>query len=216
MPSNKSDLKKLFLVFSLLPAIFLVLKPSSSSAGMGTSLMQTASVVEPGKFELKAQGDIIFNNGGGFNISPHIVTGLIDHLVDVDAYFGTGTTDFQIGALGKYNFMPDIEQQLALSFLGGFSILKDGNGTTSSTGALFTTGILVSKETKTTIGQLTPYAAFELEFFFINGNSTVPMTLIAGSKWFLEDVRPWRFYTEISISLNDSLSSLALGAAYPF
>jgi hypothetical protein len=56
--------------------------------------MRTADIVPPGAYEIKAQADIIFDSkitstgGGGFNLSPHFVTGLIEHYLDIDAFFG--------------------------------------------------------------------------------------------------------------------------------
>ena len=180
--------------------------------GIGTSLLQTAPVIEPNRYELKTHADVIFSNGGGFNLSQHIRTGLVDHLLDVDAFVGTGTTDFQLGGLAKYNFLPDIEGQVGLSFLGGLSIIRDeGNA-----GFALSSGALVSKQFPVQFGSIEPYGALQLELFMVSDNSQLPITILGGSKWTFVDLEPWSFYSELSVSLHESLTGIAIGAAYPF
>jgi hypothetical protein len=189
---------------------FLIAAPAF--AGAGTSLMQTAPVVPVGEFELKFQSDIIFNHGGGFNLSPHIMTGIWDHYLDVDAFVGAGTTDFQTGALAKFNLLPDLDGQVGLSFLGGFSYLRD-EGLNS---CLMTLGVLVSKRFKADFGDIIPYSAFEFETHFTSAENYTPLTLLLGSKWQPDSTKPWSLYSEFSISLHRSLYALSIGASYPF
>ena len=194
-------------VSSLIAGVY----PQSAVAGVGTSLMQTAPVVAPGKYEVKAQADIILNRGGGFNLSPHFVTGLVDHLFDVDVYFGTGTTDFQMGALTKYNLLPDLDGQLGMSFNAGFSFIRDED----INSVLLTGGILISKEKKMEFGSLSPYSSLQVEGLINSVNSQLPVTWIFGSKWVFQD-SPWNFYSEVGLNLNQSFWSICLGASYPF
>lgn len=193
-------------------ALFAFFASVTSWAGLGTSLMQTAPVVPVGEAELKFQSDIIFNRGGGFNLSPHIETGLIEHYFDIDAFVGAGTTDFQAGALGKFNLLPDIDGQIGLSFLGGFSYIRDE----SLNSGLLTIGILISKKIQADFGLITPYSAFELETHFHSSGNTVPLTLLLGSKWQPESTKPWSLYSELALNLHESFYALSLGAAYPF
>lgn len=193
-----------------------VLWSSSLEAGSGTSLMQTAPIQAPGTYEMKLQTDIIFNDGGGVNISPHFVTGLVEDLFDVDAYFGTGKTGFQLGAMGKYNFLPDLPDQMGLSFLGGLSFLKDSKDGTSYNYGLISLGLLTSKKMDTDFGAVSPYAALQVETLFRTEASAFLMNLQVGSHWQITETAPWSFYTEFGISLRQSLYMLALGASYPF
>lgn len=185
---------------------------SAAWAGSGTSLMQTAPVVPVGQFELKFQSDIVFNHGGGFNLSPHLVTGIIEHYFDLDTFVGAGTTDFQVGTLGKFNFLPDVAGQVGLSFLGGFSYLRDEGFNFW----MMTLGVLVSKTFETDFGSIVPYSAFEFETRFSSGNNVVPLTLLLGSKWNVANMKPWSFYSELSFSLHDSMYALSVGSSYPF
>ncbi len=184
----------------------------NSKAGVGTSLMQVAPVTKVGEFEAKLQNDIIFNHGGGFNISPHLETGLIDPLLDIDGFFGTGTTDFQAGALLKFNLLPDVPDQIGLSFLGGYTFIHD-EGINMG---LFNLSVLASKRFASTFGHITPYGAFQFETLFESGSTTIPLTILLGSKWDAEGAAPWAFYTELSVSLRKSFYALSLGASYPF
>ena len=186
--------------------------PQKALAGVGTSLMQTAPVKAVGEYEAKIQNDIIFNQGGGFNISPHIVTGIIDPLFDIDAFFGVGTTDFQMGALGKFNFLPDVPDQIGLSFLAGYTFIHDEG----INAGLLNLSVLASKRLKANFGHVSPYGAFQFETLFAHGNSTVPLTILLGSKWESDSSSPWSFYSEFSISLRKSLYALSVGASYPF
>jgi hypothetical protein len=177
--------------------------------------MQTAPVLNPGEFEAKIHNDVIFNRKGGFNISPHLRTGVIEHLVDVDVFFGTGKTDFQIGALGKYNFLPDIEGQLGLSFLAGLSYLKDDPDGASQSFGLLSTGILASKSLQADFGGVEPYGGLQVEVL-MGPQSGVPVNLLVGSRWRPHTAQPWNFYSEFSINLHESVWGFAFGAGYPF
>lgn len=216
------NLKKIFsknLILSFVPLAtlaFLITHTNKVLANSGPSLMQVAPVKSPGEYEIKLQTDIIFNQGGGLNITPHFVTGIVEHLFDVDAYFGTGKTGFQIGALGKYNLLPDLPNQMGLSFLGGFTYLKETINKESFSGGLVTLGILSSKQIETQFGSATPYAGFQSEFLIRSKNSAFLMNLQLGSYWQITQTAPWSFYTEFGISLRKSFFMLALGASYPF
>jgi hypothetical protein len=190
---------------------------SNAFAGVGTSLMQTAETIAPGEFETKAQSDIIFNNGGGFNFSGHIRTGLIEQFLDLDLYAGTGTTNFQVGALGKYNFLPDIDGQIGLSFLGGFSFIRDDIRSANANFYLVTLGGLVSKAIEITQGVLTPYTSLQYEMLWASRlPDKYPWTVLVGSKWLHKNMDPWVFYSEFSFSIHRSVYMFALGAGYPF
>lgn len=191
-------------------------------AGVGTSIMQTAGVKAPGDFEAKAQADIVFDSEldgqgkSGFNISPHLITGLIEHYLDIDAYFGTGTTDFQIGALAKYNLLPDIDGQLGLSFLGGLSYLRDAVGADTQTGLLVTLGILTSKTLHEDFGNLTPYGGYEFEILSRSQGNAYPSSLILGAKWEPAATKPWAFYSEVTLNIHSSIYAVSLGASQSF
>ncbi len=174
--------------------------------------MQDAPVLKPGNYEIKFQGDIIFNQGGGFEISPHFRFGLIEHLWDIDAFFGVGKTDFVMGAVGKFNLLPDIQGQVGLSFLAGLSYMRDE----SVSNGLINLGVLISKEFQAEFGTVTPYGALMPEIYFRSDRVTLPTSLLIGSKWLLDSIRNWNFYSELSFSLYRSHFYLAIGAGYPF
>jgi hypothetical protein len=183
-------------------------------AGFGTSLMQTANVTDPGQYEIKAQGDIIFVDQGGFNFSPHFVTGIIEHYLDVDFFLGTGTTDFQIGSQFKYNLLPDLPEQFGLSFLFGASFLRDE----AANFLLLGFSVLSSKEYNTSFGSLSPYVGFQFEGFFnaADDSSKVPLTVLLGAKASFKDYKDYAFFTELGIGVHESNTYVGLGASYAF
>ncbi len=198
-------------IFSRIAVLFTIVGATHAVAGVATSLQQDAPVLKPGEFEAALHTDIIFSGGGGFNLLPHIRAGVLEHFVDVDAYIGMGTTDFQLGALGKYNFLPDLKDQIGLSFLAGLGFIRDEG----QSAFLISTGVLASKELEIDLGKISPYGAFQFELLF-GDTTTVPLTVLLGAKLVPNELKPWRFYSELSINLNDSLWGLSLGAGYPF
>ncbi|MBS1983161.1 MAG: hypothetical protein JST16_03230 [Bdellovibrionales bacterium] len=201
---------------------FLALSAVRAQAGIGTSLMETAGVRPPGEIEVKAQADVIFSSkvnpdgGSGFNFSPHIVTGIVEHYVDIDAFVGTGSIDFQGGALAKFNLLPDLDNQVGLAFLGGLSYLHDSVGDVSLSGVLLSLGVLVSKTFKVDFGAISPYAAYQFEPFFWEQETIYPHTLVLGTKWDPASAAPWGFYSELSISLHRSVYGLSVGLSHTF
>jgi hypothetical protein len=217
--ANKKIQKSLtFIVLNIL----LVGITPRTNAGVGTSLMQTANVLEPGTFQGKIQGDLIFNRGGGFNISPHLGFGIIEHFVDLDTYVGTGTTDFQVGALAKYNLFPDIPEQVGVALNLGLGFQRDSirigpDVRLPINSVLFTFGILASKEMTTDFGSMAPYGSFQFEGLVRNQNqpSTVPLSLILGSAWKFKEIN-WGFFSEANVNVNESFWALSLGSSYTF
>ena len=198
--------------FSALLYALVFFMSQSLWAGVGTSIMQTAPVLDPGEFEIKLQNDIILNAGGGINISPHLRTGIVEHFVDLDVHFGTGKTGFQIGGLAKYNLLPDLPDQMGLSFLAGASYLKDND----LSFGLLSFGILTSKELQSDFGLLTPYLAVQPEVLFRSDLGEFVLSLALGAHWKVEDTSPWSFFTEFGVSLKNSNYNLAVGVAHPF
>jgi hypothetical protein len=188
---------------------------SQAFAGAATSLMQTAAVQAPGEFEIKVQNDIIFNAGGGLNISPHLLTGLIENFLDLDVYFGTGKTEFQVGALTKYNLLPDVPGQAALAFTGGLTYINNFSDADCKNCVLLSTGMLVSKSFETEFGKVTPYGALQPELL-MGSNSALLITALVGSKWQFQQTAPWNFYSEFAASLRYAHWYLGIGAGYPF
>ncbi len=205
----------------LVAIVIFLANAGSAHAGLSTSVMQTAPVLAPGSYEIKLQNDILFNYGGGLNISPHFATGLIEHLFDLDLYFGTGKTDFQFGGKIKYNLLPDLKDQMGLSFTGGFTYIKADALQGGSIGekfsyGLLSFGILTSKQLEAEFGNISPYIAFQPEVLFRSDQSTLALSLALGAHWQVVETAPWTFYSEFGISLKNSHYMLALGAAYPF
>jgi hypothetical protein len=199
------SMKKLILSMSLL-----TFGSTQSFAGVGHTVADTAPVVAKGEYRGKLVADILLNNGGGLNITPRFTTGLVDQFVDITGILGAGKTDWQIGAVGKYNLLPDVPGQVALSFLGSLRLLG-GGGSTFSIG----TGMLVSKQMNASFGNITPYGSLELDFVFVDG-TTIPIHLNAGAHWAPYSMAPWSFTTEVQLGLARGTYAIGLGTQYNF
>lgn len=218
---NKKLLLKSFLALA-------VTQTPVAFAGIGTSLLQTAEIKTPGDYEFKLHADVILdsrvykNGGSGFNLSPHVRLGVIEHYLDLDAFFGIGTTDFQIGTLAKFNFLPDVDGQVGLSAFAGVSFLRDKRDVENSPadfiykGLLVPLGLVVSKKIETDFGYVSPYGAYELDLFFKTADDIIAHSLLVGAKWAPTRTDPWHFYSEITLGIHNSLFAVSVGAGQDF
>lgn len=201
-----------------LSVIFLsVLFTQQIIAGVTHSLQQTAVTLQPGSYEAKAQADLILNRGGGINVSGHFRAGLIEDMLDAEAFVGTGKTDFVLGASTKFNLLPDLPGQVGLSFIGGFTFINDdykGKGNDSI--KVLNLGTVVSKKVDASFGSVSPYGGLQVELLFKDGDNDAPITGIVGAEWVLSELDPWVFFSELNIDINDSVFMLAAGGAYRF
>src|SRR5687767_416459 len=106
----RNALKTITAQFALLTMSFFV--SSFTWAGVTHSLQQTAVTLQPGQYEARAQADVIMNRGGGLNVSGHFRTGIIEDMLDLEGFVGTGKTDFKTGVLSKFNLLPDLPGQI--------------------------------------------------------------------------------------------------------
>jgi len=194
----------------ILTSFIFTLFQTSSYAGVGHTVADTAPVVGKGEYKGKLVADVLLSSGSGLNITPRFTTGVVDQFVDVTGVIGAGKTAWQLGAIAKYNLLPDVQGQVALSFLGSLRLLKRAE-TAFSIG----TGMLVSKELKAEFGNVSPYASLELDFVF-EDETTIPIHLNAGSHWRPYSTSPWSFLTEIQLSLARGTYALGLGTQYNF
>ena len=202
---------RLFAVIFLISFVGLA---RESHAVLSGSLMQTAPVLQPGRFEVKGQLDFPIEDGDvGVNFLPHFRTGIVDYFWDLDIYLGTGTTDFQIGAQTKFNLLPDIEGQVGLSFLAGLTLLRDNdNG-----GLIFHSAVLVSKDFKNEgFGTWSPYGALQFEPLFTRETERFSWSVVAGARVIAEAVDPVILYGELALPLQSSFWMISLGAGYEF
>lgn len=210
-----SKLLKSILSFSLVASSVAIMQ--KIEAGVTHSLQQTAVTLQPGTYEARGQGDVILNRGGGINVSAHFRAGIIEDMLDAEAYIGTGKTDFKLGASAKFNLLPDIPGQVGLAFLGGFTFLNDdykdkGNDSLQ----VLSLGAIASKKVEASFGSVSPYAGLQVELLFKDGSNDTPITGILGAEWVISELDPWVFFSELDIDISDSVFILAAGGAYRF
>lgn len=189
-----------------------------SQAGVTHAIQQTAVTLQPGTFEVKAQADLILNRGGGINTTGHFRTGVLEDMLDVDAFIGTGKTDFTLGAGAKFNLLPDIPGQVGLAFIGGFTYLQDDYlGTDKDAIKVLNLAAILSKKVEASFGSVSPYGGIQIELLFKKGSDNeAPVTGIIGSEWTFNDLAPWAFFGELDVDINDSVFLFSLGGAYRF
>ncbi|MEZ4814714.1 MAG: hypothetical protein R3A80_05845 [Bdellovibrionota bacterium] len=198
-------------------AAFALFFATHATAGVTHSVQQTAVTLQPGNYEPRGQGDVILNRGGGVNVSGHFKAGIIEDMLDAEAFIGTGKTDFKLGATAKFNLLPDLPGQVGLAFIGGFGFINDdykGQGNDSI--KVINLGAITSKKVDASFGSVSPYAGIQAELLFKDGDNDAPITGIVGAEWALSELNPWVFFSELDIDINDSVFLLAAGGAYRF
>jgi hypothetical protein len=185
---------------------------TAAFAQVSTGWLQGADVLPAGGAEARVHSDIITSGGGGFNLSPQYRFNAVEHFLDLTGFAVTGTTDFVLGARGKYNFLPDLEGQVGVSFLGEVSLLRDDG----RAGFVFGGGTVGSKNFNVDWGRITPYGNLGLELFFISDDVRVPVSLSLGAEWRIQSLPQWIFYSDLALNLSESVSRLSFGASYPF
>ncbi len=219
---SKKAFLRLFLGSWVLFGALFFQSAQEARAGIIAPLLEGAQVTAPGTFEAKLGADIIFNRGGGVNGFASFGTGFIEHMLDGEVYLGAGKTDFYVGARGKFNFLPDLPGQVAWAFVSSLSYVSDDSLDPDDTSKqlsilALSLGTIVSKAFDTSFGVVDPYVAFELEFLFVEElKNSVPLNLALGAEWVISDIDRWKFHSEFNISLDDSITYLALGASYRF
>lgn len=185
---------------------------SQAHAGIAHSVADAAPVIGVGDYSGRLVADVALNNGGGLDITPRVKTGILDQYVDITGVLGAGSqSKWQLGAVAKYNLLPDVAGQVGFSFLGGFHLLHNVD-----TDFVIGLGTLVSKKLQANFGDVTPYSSLELEFLINSGNSSVPVHLNFGAIWEPTSTGPWSFITEAQLGLARGRYALALGTAYRF
>lgn len=192
--------------------------PLLSMAGVTHALQNTAITQQPGTYEARAQGDFIMNRGGGFNVSGHFKGGLVEDMLDLEAFAGTGKTDFKIGAQTKFNLLPDIPGQVGLAFLGGYTFIMDDYGNLKDKDSInvLSGAVLLSKKFAVDFGTINPYAGFQVEMVFKKGDNDFPLTGVFGSEWYISELNPFVFFSELDLDVNDSVFLISFGGAYRF
>ena len=139
--------------------------------------------------------------------------GLIDTYLDLDFFAGTGSLDFMVGALVKFNILPDFDNQIGLATLMGLKLIQDSDG---NQGVIHLSVLTSKRFPIKKFGVATPYAAIKADSIIKTGADGVPITATIGSKLAPKVLKDWTFYVESSINLNDSYSGLSAGVSYLF
>jgi hypothetical protein len=175
------------------------------------SVIDTGDVIEPGRYQIGFEPQIIVTDYDGFNADGFFDVGLTEES-SARAILGFGTVDYQIGGMYKWVPFPDVGNQPAIGGEAGV-ILARVKGDTQFSVRL---NPLVSKKFETEIGDLTPYGSMPIGFTTTPDETIVPIQLVAGSELVPLDMKNISFFAEIGMNVSKAFGYLSAAVAWRF
>jgi hypothetical protein len=173
-------------------------------AGPYSGIAETAEALPTAHWQVGFEPFIAFNGGGMFNAILHLNYGL-DESIELKSVLGTGGAEAQLGAGAKWNILPDVEGQVAVSVSVWAKYIHDGQNIFLIEGYPE-----VSKRFDVSGWKLTPYGAFQVDGLFAKGASTVPLNVSFGSRVTPAGWQTVSFLGEFGISFHRSSHYLSL------
>lgn len=175
------------------------------------TLQDTGELLKPKEMRFGAEAQIITHGDTtGVNAIGRFDKGFNDEM-NFRFELGAGTTDVVGGAYLKWVPFPDFEKQPAVGFeVGGHYAHYNSHSEVSIQVVPF-----ASKTFETDVGVITPYAALPFAFATYNGDSTVPVLLVLGSRYRSPDVKQCDFTAELGFDIHQAPNSITFGAIFP-
>ncbi|MCB0391853.1 MAG: hypothetical protein KDD58_11210 [Bdellovibrionales bacterium] len=174
------------------------------------SLMDTAELVDEGKYNANVETQFITDGEDGLNLLGRFDSRLSDETsYRIEA--GFGVVDFNIAAFYKWAPIPDTDKQPAISVAGGISIARYEFGKESANDLSLRVHPIISKKFKNDFGIITPYGGIPLGLRSVDGDTDLVAHLTFGSS-----VKPSRFdnisfMAELGFDLAEAFTYLSLG-----
>lgn len=174
------------------------------------SLMDTAELIEEGKYNANVETQFITEGESGMNL-----LGRFDSRLTEDTGYrieaGFGVVDFNFAGFFKWSPIPDLGKQPAMSLSGGVSIARYRFGNETANDLSLRVHPIISKKFNMEFGDLTPYAGLPLGFRTVEGESDLVSQLTIGVQ-----VKPNRFdyisfVGEIGFDIDNAFTFLSLG-----
>ncbi len=175
------------------------------------NLAESAEISRQDKLIVGSYPQIFLNEGGGVNVGVFADMALAES-ISVRANAEVGKIDMVLGASAKFTPFPDIDNQPAIGFRGGFTYARDENENIISTHI----AVLASKKMSTEQGFFNPYVGIPVTFSKTKDENKTGTQFIVGTEFFENDSSVLKFGGEVGISLKDSYSSILGFVTYSF
>lgn len=185
---------------------------SSAHAFAYNSIIQTGDVVEPGAFQAALVPQAILSRYKGVGLDALLDVG-VDNGSSVRGLIGVGdSVDFEVGGLYKYIPFPDTERQPAIG--GEVGVVLARAGGKSEIDLRFNP--LISKKLETEVGDVTPYASIPIGIALRDGDTLVPIQLVAGAELRLLSTPNLSFFLESGFNLYQAFGYISGALAWRF
>lgn len=192
-------------VLASLASLFFEL--SSAQAGV----FNTPRFVQPGRFAIGLEPELVLTNGAGFAANGRFTYGLTD-LNNVTFIIGSGggPRHFRVGGNATFDFFPDIENQPGIGVAAQLLYYRMA----SDVGQLEISAIPYIHKTFISgeKNEVEPYFAFPFGWGFADGNYSFQATAAVGGM-FSNDPK-FRYILEFGISVTHSETYFSGGVAY--
>ena len=174
------------------------------------SLMDTAELVEEGKYNANVETQFITDGADGMNL-----LGRFDSRLSNDTSYrveaGFGVVDFNVAAFYKWAPIPDTKSQPALSVAGGVSIARYEFSDESANDLSLRAHPIISKKFSTDFGIITPYGGIPLGLRTVEGDMDLVAHLTLGAHIKPERFDNISFMAELGFDLAEAFTYLSLG-----
>lgn len=195
---------------------FAIALVTSLSSQAYYTFQDSGNMLEPGRYALGAELQMVTSKDSGVNLVGKFDGGLSDEF-NYRAVVGFGEVTFQMQGLLKWVPIPDIDNQPAIGITTGFLYAKYDTDE-SSTANEFSIRFIpfLSKKFDSAVGPFTPYVAVPMAIRTYDSDSDVPIALAIGSKYESVDLKGVEFTAEIGFDIDKAFNYIALGAIFPF
>lgn len=182
----------------------------SHSIWANYSLMDTAELVEKGKYNANVETQFITDGETGLNLLGRFDSRLSDESgYRVEA--GFGVVDFNFSGFFKWSPIPDTGKQPAMSISGGVSLARYQFGNETANDLSLRVHPIISKKFKMDFGDLTPYGGLPLGLRTVEGETDLVAQLTLGIQVKPDKFDYISFIGEIGFDLSEAFTYFSLG-----
>ncbi|MCB0356437.1 MAG: hypothetical protein KDD40_05490 [Bdellovibrionales bacterium] len=174
------------------------------------SLMDTAELIEEGKYNANVETQFITDGEDGMNLLGRFDSRLSDE-TSYRIEGGFGVVDFNISGFFKWAPIPDTNKQPALSVAGGVSIARYEFGKESANDLSLRAHPIISKRFTSDFGVITPYGGIPLGLRTVEGDTDLVAQLTIGTRIDPRRFDNISFMAELGFDLSEAFTYLSLG-----
>lgn len=189
----------------------LVLTSYSSPSFAYYSTIDTGEILDEGQYRTSLESQFITDPGDGINLVGRF-DAPIDDETNWRVLLGFGETDFQLGGFVRWTPIPDLENQPAISLLGGVLYAREGGDGELS----LRLHPIISKKFQLELGDLTPYASLPFGLRSYKDDTDIPLQLAIGTQFKPLSFEKISFAGEVGFDLSDAYTYFSLAAIVGF